>query len=110
MKSFLVIGLGRFGRHICNHLTKLGHEVMAVDRDEKCVNDSMDYVSSARIGDGTDREFLQSLGVRNFDCCIVTISGGTVTVSGANQAVGGTVKNAIAGTANFRKSTSASEK
>ena len=75
MKSFLVIGLGRFGRHICSHLTKLGHEVMAIDRDEKCVNDSMDFVSGARIGDGTDIEFLKSLGVRNFDCCIVTISG-----------------------------------
>ena len=74
MKSFLVIGLGRFGRHICYHLNILGHEVMAVDRDEKKVDEAMDLVSEARIGDGTDPDFLSSLGVRNFDCCIVTIS------------------------------------
>ena len=74
MKSFLVIGLGRFGRHICAHLLNLGHEVIAVDRNESRVNAAMDYVSGARIGDGTDADFLRSLGVRNFDCCIVTIS------------------------------------
>ena len=75
MKSFLVIGLGRFGKHLCYHLSNLGHEVMAVDRDERMVNEAIDLVSEARIGDGTDKEFLASLGVRNFDCCIVTISG-----------------------------------
>lgn len=74
MKSFLVIGLGRFGKHLCYHLTNLGHEVMAVDRDEKLVNESLNIVSGARIGDSTDKEFLETLGVRNFDCCIVTIS------------------------------------
>ncbi|MBO4326455.1 MAG: TrkA family potassium uptake protein [Clostridia bacterium] len=74
MKSFLVIGLGRFGRHICTHLMKLGHEVIAVDRNERRVNDAVNFVSGARIGDATDTDFLKSLGVRNFDCCIVTIS------------------------------------
>ena len=74
MKSFWVIGLGRFGRHICAHLMNLGHEVIAVDRNESRVNDAMEFVSGARIGDGTDVDFLRSMGVRNFDCCIVTIS------------------------------------
>ena len=74
MKSFLVIGLGRFGKHLAYQLTTLGHEVMAIDRNEACVNESMSFVSGAQIGDSTNKEFLKSLGIRNYDVCIVTIS------------------------------------
>ena len=74
MKSVLLIGLGRFGRHVAEELNKLGHEVMAVDKDEERVEDVMSYVTTAQIGDSTKQEFLESLGVRNFDLCIVTIS------------------------------------
>lgn len=49
------------------------HEVMAVDRDEKRVNAVLPYVTNAQIGDSTDEEFLQSLGIRNYDFCIVAI-------------------------------------
>ncbi len=73
MKSVLLIGLGRFGRHIAYKLSEMDHEVMAVDKNEERVSAVMDYVTSAQIGDCTKREFLQSIGVRNFDVCIVAI-------------------------------------
>ncbi len=74
MKSILLIGLGRFGRHVAEELNKLGHEVMAVDKDEERVEDVMSYVTAAQIGDSTKQEFLETLGVSNYDVCIVTIS------------------------------------
>ena len=73
MKSVLIIGLGKFGRTIALKLSELNHEVMAVDKDEKCVNAVMPYVTNGIIGDSTNEEFLKSLGVRNFDLCYVTI-------------------------------------
>jgi len=73
MKSILLIGLGRFGRHVAMKLDELHHQVMAVDKDESRVNAVLPYVTNAQIGDGTSEEFLQSLGVRNFDVCIVAI-------------------------------------
>ena len=73
MKSVLLIGLGRFGLHIAQKLNDLGHEVMAVDRDEDRVNQVLPFATNAQIGDSTSREFLSSLGVDNFDACIVAI-------------------------------------
>ncbi len=74
MKSILLIGLGRFGRHISKKLVELGHEVLAVDTDEERVNNILHIVSDAQIGDATNAAFLRSLGVANFDVCYVTIS------------------------------------
>ena len=73
MKSMLVIGLGRFGRHLSLKLTSLGNEVMIVDRDEAAVTALMDSVTSAQIADCTDETVLRSLGVQNFDLCFVCI-------------------------------------
>ncbi|MBR5805552.1 MAG: TrkA family potassium uptake protein [Oscillospiraceae bacterium] len=73
MKSILLIGLGRFGRHIAIKLNELGHEVMAVDHNEERVNAILPYVTNALIGDSTNEEFLRSIGVDNFDVCIVAI-------------------------------------
>ena len=73
MKSVLLIGLGRFGRHIARKLNELDHEVMAVDKNEERVSEVLSYVTKALIGDCTKRDFLNSLGVRNFDLCIVAI-------------------------------------
>ena len=73
MKSVLLIGLGRFGRHIAMKLNELNHQVMAVDKQESRVDEILPYVTNAQIGDGTNIEFLRSLGVRNFDVCIVAI-------------------------------------
>ena len=73
MKSILLIGLGRFGRHIAQKLNELDHEVMAVDSDEGRVNAVLPYVTNAQIGDSTSKAFLSALGVGNFDSCIVAI-------------------------------------
>lgn len=73
MKSILLIGLGRFGRHIAMHLNELNHQVMAIDHVEERVNTVLPYVTNAQIGDSTDAVFLESLGIRNYDVCIVAI-------------------------------------
>ena len=73
MKNILLIGLGRFGKHIAVNLSKLGHEIMAVDIDEERVNEALPLVTNAQIGDSTNTEFLKSLGIGNYDVCIVTI-------------------------------------
>lgn len=73
MKSVLLIGLGRFGRHIAENLYELKHQVMAVDKKEDRVNAVLDFVTNAVIGDSTNEEFLKSLGVGNYDVCMVCI-------------------------------------
>ena len=73
MKSILLIGLGRFGKHIALHLNHLGHQVMAVDTSEERVEAVLPLVTNAQIGDSTNADFLESLGVRNYDVCIVAI-------------------------------------
>lgn len=74
MKSILLIGLGRFGRHVAEKLYELDHQVMAVDKQENRVEAVMSYVTNAQIGDSTNIEFLETLGVSNFDVCIVAIA------------------------------------
>ena len=73
-KTILLIGLGRFGLHIAKKLHELGHEVMAVDVNEEKINQAVPYVTDAQIGNSTNEEFLKSLGINNYDLCIVTIS------------------------------------
>ena len=74
MKSMLVIGAGRFGENLAKRLTKLGCEVLLVDKDENQINKFSSFVTGAQIGDCMDRDVLHSLGVRNFDICFVCIS------------------------------------
>ena len=74
MKNILLIGAGRFGRHIAMQLSQLGHQVMAVDTNEERINDVLPFVTNAQIGDSTNEEFLRTLGIGNFDVCFVTIS------------------------------------
>ena len=73
MKSILLIGLGRFGKFIAMKLHTMGHQVMAVDTSEERVNALLPYVTNAQIGDSTNEEFLASLGIGNYDSCIVAI-------------------------------------
>lgn len=73
MKSILIIGMGRFGRHLCTNLAKLGNQIMAVDENEETLEDMLDYVVSAKIGDCTNEAVLKSLGVDNFDICFICI-------------------------------------
>ena len=63
MKNILLIGLGRFGRHIARQLNQMGHEIMAVDINEERVNKVLPFVTNAQIGNSTDAEFLDSLGI-----------------------------------------------
>lgn len=73
MKSILIIGLGRFGTHLCKDLSKLNNEIMIVDKEEEKLEDLLPYVTSAKIGDCTNEKVLKSLGVGNFDICFVCI-------------------------------------
>lgn len=75
MKNILLIGLGRFGRHIAMHLNEMEHNVMAVDKNEERVDRVLPFVTNAQIGDSTDADFLRSLGINDYDLCIVTIGG-----------------------------------
>ena len=74
MKSVLLIGLGRFGRHMALKLNELNHQVMAIDKKEELVNAILPFVTNAQIGDTTNEDFLKSLGVNNYDMCIVAIA------------------------------------
>lgn len=73
MKNVLLIGLGRFGRHMAQKLHDLNHQVLAIDKDERRVQEAMDYVTNAQIGDATDPALLDALGVREFELCVVTM-------------------------------------
>ena len=53
-KNVLLIGAGRFGKHMAKQLNQLGHRVMAVDTDENRINDVMNIVTNAQIGDSTN--------------------------------------------------------
>ncbi len=73
MKSVLIIGLGRFGQQFAKKLYEQGNEVMAIDEDEELINAAMPYLTNAQIGDATNEQLIASLGVRNFDMCVVAI-------------------------------------
>ena len=73
MKSILIIGMGRFGHHLCENLAMLGNDVMVVDQKEEVLEDLLPIVTSAKIGDCTNEAVLRSLGIANFDICFVCI-------------------------------------
>ncbi|MBE6070757.1 MAG: TrkA family potassium uptake protein [Clostridium butyricum] len=72
-KQFLIIGLGRFGSSIAKKIYELGHDVLAIDKDEEKVQEISDYVTHAVQLDSTDEGVLKTLGVSNFDVAVVTI-------------------------------------
>lgn len=74
MKNILLVGVGRFGKHIAIELNRLGHQVMAIDKSEEQINEILPVVTNAQIGDSTNAEFLKSLDVKNYDLCIVAIA------------------------------------
>lgn len=73
MKNILVIGMGRFGQHLCRELYGLGNEIMAIDTDEAALDAVSEYVAASRIADCTNGEVLKSLGVTDYDVCVVCI-------------------------------------
>lgn len=75
MKSFVVIGMGRFGSALAMELSRLGHEVLVMDESEEQIAKISDHVTHAVIGDAKDEQVIRSVGVRNFDCVVVAIAG-----------------------------------
>ena len=73
MKTMLIIGLGRFGHYLCRNLVDLDNEVMIIDEKEEVLEDLLPIVTTAKIGDCTNPEVLESIGVSNFDICFVCI-------------------------------------
>lgn len=80
MKSILIIGLGRFGRHMAQKFIENGHEVMAIDSCEERADDAVGIIQQILIGDATDERFMESLGVRNFDLAVIAIGENFQTV------------------------------
>jgi len=74
MKSFLIVGMGNFGHHLCRELAQQKCEVMVVDIRADAVEDVLPLVVSAKVGDCTREEVLRSFGVEEFDCCFVCVS------------------------------------
>jgi trk system potassium uptake protein TrkA len=75
MRSFVVLGAGRFGESVAKTLYESGYEVLAIDQSEEIIQELSDYVTHAVVGDVTDENVLKSLGVRNFDVALVAIGG-----------------------------------
>ena len=73
MKSILLIGLNNFGVYMAKQLRELGHQVMAVDKREDRIDAVLPFVTNAQIGDSTSEPFLRSLGINNYDVCLVAI-------------------------------------
>ncbi len=73
-KSFLIIGMGTFGHHLCRELAKQHCEIMVVDDLAEAVEDVLNIVVSAKVGDCTNEEVLRSFGVAEFDACFVCVS------------------------------------
>ena len=73
MKTFAVIGLGRFGTSLAITLCRMGHEVLAIDEDEKKVEEIIEFVTHAVQADAKDEQALKELDIKNFDAVIVSI-------------------------------------
>ncbi len=73
MKSILVIGMGRFGQHLCKSLYEQGNEIMAIDTDEEAIDSVSEYVAASRIADCTNPDVLARIGVNDYDVCVVCI-------------------------------------
>ena len=73
MKSYVVIGLGRFGKEVARQLHSMGCEVLAMDIKSELVQEIANDVTHAVVSDGQDKEVLKALGIREFDCAIIAI-------------------------------------
>lgn len=73
MKSILVIGAGKFGHYLCRYLSNLNCEIMIVDENEEKLSDMLGFVASAKVGDCTRRDVIDSIGAEDFDETVVCI-------------------------------------
>ncbi len=75
MKSYVVLGMGRFGSEVARRLAELGCEVLAIDNNQELIQPLSDTVTQAVVADARDKEVLRALGVKDFDCAVVAIGG-----------------------------------
>lgn len=80
MKSVLIIGLGRFGRHMAQKFLENGHQVLAVDFREERADAAVGTIQQILIGDATDERFMETLGISNFDLAVIAIGENFQTV------------------------------
>ena len=80
MKSILIIGLGRFGRHMAQKFMENGHEVLAIDFKEERADDAVGDIQQILIGDATEERFMSGIGVDNFDLAVIAIGENFQTV------------------------------
>lgn len=73
MKNILLIGLGRFGIHMAKKLHDLHHQVLAIDMDERKIQEALPFITNGEIGDASDPYLIQALGVKDFDLCVITL-------------------------------------
>lgn len=73
MKSVLVIGMGRFGRHLAKKMLELGNDVMIADKDNIIIEELAPTFTDAIVADFTNSHVVSTIGVNNFDICFVTI-------------------------------------
>lgn len=73
MKSILVIGMGRFGRHLAKKMTELGNDVMIIDKNAAVIDQFASSFTDAQVGDCTNEAVLKAIGVNHFDICFVAI-------------------------------------
>ena len=73
MKSYIVIGLGRFGTEAAKRLFQLGCEVLVIEQRSELVQQISDSVTQAVVGDARDKSVLRALGASDFECAIVAV-------------------------------------
>lgn len=73
MKSYVVVGLGRFGSEVARQLYRCGCEVLAIDLKSELIQQIAPDVTHAAVGDSRDKEVLRMLGVGDFDCAVIAI-------------------------------------
>lgn len=74
MKSYAIIGLGRFGSHIAEKLYEMGGEVLAIDINDLLIDSISSKVTKAVVADAKNKDVLRSLGIQNCDCAIVAMA------------------------------------
>ena len=72
-KQVVVVGLGRFGSNVARSLYNLGHDVLAIDNDERRVQSIMGQATHAVTGDATNESLLRELGILDYDAAVVAI-------------------------------------
>ena len=73
-KTYAVFGLGRYGIAVARELVANGREVIAVDADQKIVNDAAAYLPVCKCADVTDAEVIHRLGIGNIDTVIICMA------------------------------------